>query len=211
MTVSHPDRLRWGFELTALDSGKHGTGTFKLVDKNITRIVSGSGTFSDRKYVEHTSAGTFAGKPGGTSWDVEWTAPSTDVGRITFYAAGNAANNNNNNTGDSIYTTSVQSQSSGQTPAPTIVGPLYKKGKIVLQDNGSNIHSGATLDVTNADGTETFALAQNRTGTKWQVKKTVTSTPGGKVVDDVWPAGTTVTLVVHNPDGQSSVAVQVSR
>jgi hypothetical protein len=37
------------------------------------------------------------------SWTVDWTAPNTDEGEITFYAAFNAANGNGGTSGDVIY------------------------------------------------------------------------------------------------------------
>ena len=43
--------------------------------------------------MHHTEPGTAAGQPDANSWTVEWTAPPEDVGPVTFYAAGNAADN----------------------------------------------------------------------------------------------------------------------
>ncbi|MGH9972261.1 MAG: PQQ-dependent sugar dehydrogenase, partial [Pyrinomonadaceae bacterium] len=69
-----------------------------------------------RQYIEHTLAGTFAGQQGGASWRFNWTAPPTDVGTITFYAAGNHANNDGNTSGDHIYRTFVASAPFSSTP-----------------------------------------------------------------------------------------------
>ena len=57
--------------------------------------------------MKHTSAGTFAGTPGPTSWQYQWTAPAASVASVTFYAAGNAANGTGNTSGDYIYTQSA--------------------------------------------------------------------------------------------------------
>jgi hypothetical protein len=207
--VRHPNQSRWGFEITALDAANKGVGTFSLVDRNTTRITEGGGNLTGRFYVEHTTAGTFEGRSGGAMWELVWKAPAEDAGIVTFYAAGNAANGNNQNTGDSIYTTKV---SSG-TAVPVVVAPTYKKGKILLKAGGSSILQGARLEVTTAggDGPEVFALAQNATGTKWVVKKKATSTPGELRVDDLLTPGTTVTLVVRNPDGTPSAPASLSR
>ena len=43
----------------------------------------------------------------GNTWSFTWTSPSTNLGPITFYAAGNAANGNAQSTGDQIVTTSL--------------------------------------------------------------------------------------------------------
>jgi hypothetical protein len=207
--VEHPQRTRWGFQLTALDGSNRPAGTFVLVNRNLTRTVNGAGQNAGRVYVEHTSGGTFANQPQGAEWQVTWVAPANDVGRVTFYAAGNAANNNNQSSGDNVYTTSVGTGMS----TPTIIAPTYKKGKIVLQVNGSNIEEGAELDVTR-DGVpeaETFPLSLNKRGTKWVVKKAARSTPSGLSVDDVLPAGATVTIVVRNPDSTTSAPAELSR
>jgi CHRD domain/Glucose / Sorbosone dehydrogenase/Calx-beta domain len=45
-----------------------------------------------------------------------WTAPPTDVGPVTFYAAGNQANNDGNTSGDNVYRTFVASAPASSTP-----------------------------------------------------------------------------------------------
>ena len=209
VTVEQANRQRWGFQLTALDSSNKQAGTFGLIDRAKTKTASGTGSLAGRKYVEQTTAGTQEGHQGGASWEVRWTAPDTDVGRVTFYAAGNAANGNDSSSGDNIYTTAVGSG----TNKPNIIAPAYKKGKIVFQANGSNIENGATVEVSGGSlqTAETFDVAQNSAGTKWVVKKSARSTPGGLSVDDALPTGSTVTLVVRNPDGATSAPVTLSR
>jgi Reeler domain-containing protein len=207
--VQHPDRRRWGFQITALDDANKPAGTLSPINRNITKVASGTGSLQGRVYIEHTTNGTFAGQAQGASWDVKWTAPDHDVGRVTFYAAGNAANGNNASSGDSIYTTAVATGSTG----PMVIAPSYKKGKILMQANGSNVAEGATLEVTGGgtSAAETFPLTLNAAGTKWLVKKSAHSTPSGLSIDDALPAGATVTLVVHNPDGSLSAPASLTR
>lgn len=207
--VSHPDRRRWGFQITALDAENRPAGTIAAINRNLTRVANGTGNLQGRVYVEQTTMGTFNGQANSASWDVRWTAPAEDIGQITFYAAGNAANGNNASSGDNVYTTSTPTGAS----APTIIAPAFKKGKILLQANGSNIANGAMLEVTR-DGieqAETFRLVPNPTGTKWQVKKKERSTPGNLLVTDVLPEGVTVTLVVRNLDGLASAPASLGR
>lgn len=208
--VTHPDRRRWGFQITALDSQNNPAGTMLAINTTQTTTLNGTGTLQGRTYVEHRAAGTFDGQPNGASWEVKWRAPATDVGRVTFYAAGNAANGNDASSGDSIYTTAVQMSSNG---APMIIEPVYKKGKILLEANGSDIDAGAVLIVSggNLSEAQTFALKLNKPGTKWQVKKNTRSTPGSLTVDGVLPAGTTVTLVVRNSNGMESAPASLTR
>ena len=207
--VSHPDRRRWGFQITALDAQNRPAGALEAINRNLTRLANGTGAQQGRVYVEQTSTGTFNGQPNNASWEVRWTAPAEDIGQITFYAAGNAANGNNASSGDNIYTTSVPSGAS----APTIIAPVFKKGKILLQSNGSNIANGAMLEVTRdgVEQAETFRLVPTATGTKWQVKKKERSTPGSLLVTDVLPEGAEVTIVVRNLDGMASAPASLSR
>jgi hypothetical protein len=103
--LQHPDRRRWGFQLTALTGALDPGGSFTITDATHTQIKTDEG----RSYVEHRTAGTYAGTANGASWSVRWTAPAVDSGPIDFYACGNAANNNGASTGDNIYSTFVTS------------------------------------------------------------------------------------------------------
>jgi hypothetical protein len=97
--------MRWGFQLTVLDALFQPAGTVASTDENTQVQLF---PLSDREYVAHSEPGTAAGQPNGNSWSFQWTAPDADVGPVTFYAAGNAANNNDSNTGeDYIYTTTA--------------------------------------------------------------------------------------------------------
>src|SRR5215211_7606138 len=120
VTVTHtnPDltRLRWGFELTVLDNASdEKAGELQGAD-GTTQVLNNAGPGSARQYIEHTAVGTFVGQQNGSSWTFNWTAPSTDVGPVTFYAAGNQANNDGNTSGDYIYKTFVASSPQSATP-----------------------------------------------------------------------------------------------
>ena len=100
VTLEQADRDKFGFVALALkDSGNATTGQFSIDDADRTR------TFSDgpRKYVSHTPCGADAVPPGSLSWTFHWQAPATDVGPITIYLAGLAANHNHNTSGDDAY------------------------------------------------------------------------------------------------------------
>jgi hypothetical protein len=90
--LAQEGQLRWGFQMTAIDAELAAAGTFAPTDAN-TQVQDFSVFGSDRSYIAHTLVGTAAGQPNANSWNVEWTAPSTDVGPVTFYASGNAADN----------------------------------------------------------------------------------------------------------------------
>ncbi len=97
VTVTNSSINRYGFQLVALvDANNNNAGS----------LTAGSGmhvvTLNGRQYIEHStpsSSGVFT---------FTWTAPSTNVGSVTFYAAGNAAENPTGSPlGDYIYSTSL--------------------------------------------------------------------------------------------------------
>ncbi len=102
VTVQQSGRSRFGFQLTVIDGSGNRAGTLQSLDSNTQRnAVTGTG---GRQYIQHTQIGT-TGAGGLRVWQFRWTAPATDVGTVTFYAAGNAANNDSTNQNDYIYTT----------------------------------------------------------------------------------------------------------
>ena len=118
ITVTHtnadPTRQRCGFQLTALDPSDEKACELQNTSALTQTITGGPG--GNRQYVEHSSSGTFFGQQGGASWTFNWTAPSTDVGVVTFYAAGNHANGDGNSSGDHIYFTFAASQPAAVSP-----------------------------------------------------------------------------------------------
>ncbi|MBA2732140.1 MAG: PQQ-dependent sugar dehydrogenase, partial [Acidobacteria bacterium] len=113
ITVTHansdPTRLRWGFQLTALDDTDSKAGELQNTSV-LTQILNNQGPGGSRQYIEHTSSGTFINQQGGANWTFNWTAPATNVGPVTFYVAGNQANNDGNTSGDYVYFTFAQTQ-----------------------------------------------------------------------------------------------------
>lgn len=101
-TATDTTRKAWGFELTSL-AGNVSAGTL-VVTSSTTRLRTGSG----RNYLEHGSTGTFANQTGGASWSMNWTAPATDVGPVTFYAAGIQGDNDGSEDGDQTYLATAQ-------------------------------------------------------------------------------------------------------
>ena len=97
-------RDKFGFVGLALkDAGNTTIGTFTIDDMVRTR------TFNDgsRKYVSHTPCGADATPPDSLAWTFHWKAPATNVGNITLYLAGLAANHNHALSGDDTYTLTV--------------------------------------------------------------------------------------------------------
>lgn len=91
------DPAKKGFSATALDPSNSMAGSFTGDGS-----VGGTQDFSSggRDYVSHTLTSNTDSTP---LWAWTWTAPSTNVGDVTFYVASNVANGNNQQTGDMIY------------------------------------------------------------------------------------------------------------
>jgi hypothetical protein len=104
VTLMQPSRMRYGFEATVLDDLGNKAGDLVLTDTTRTQLVTGSGNFAGRQYIEHTFAGVTPNGTDQSSWTFTWTAPAQSVGRVTFYVAGNAADGTGSSAGDFIYT-----------------------------------------------------------------------------------------------------------
>jgi uncharacterized protein (TIGR03437 family) len=129
--VSDPTQQRWGFQLTArlnsdLQNGQ--AGDFTPVD-NLTQVICEDAgpkpCSSGVSFIEHTSAGTRNGTKNGATFQFDWTPPPTNVGSLTFFVAGNAADGNASYTGDLIYASSLQ------LDPLTPVAPTVTAGNIV--------------------------------------------------------------------------------
>ena len=125
MTSTFAAPRRWGFEVTAVRATDgQGAGTFDIAGIAGLQVVNGAGAFASRRYVEHTSNGTFDNNLGPVEWTLRWRAPKPAAGRIFFFVAGNAANSNDLNTGDHIYTARDTTDASPllDAPAPQVTG-----------------------------------------------------------------------------------------
>src|SRR5437763_1787632 len=130
-----PTRVRWGFELTALDSSDQKAGALAPSD-DLTQVVNHQGPCPTGQYIEHTSKGTFAGQQNGANWTFKWTAPDSDVGPVTFYVAGNQANGDGNSSGDNIYFTF--SPATFQPPTPDFQIKVTPASRTVTPGVGTN-------------------------------------------------------------------------
>jgi uncharacterized protein (TIGR03437 family) len=106
VTINHPNRSRFGFQLTALNETGGRAGTLDASDRTRTQVINGLSSYGNRRYIQHTFSGIdfSPGSPG--TWNFIWRAPETPIGPINFYASGNAADRNGSSSGDFIYTVS---------------------------------------------------------------------------------------------------------
>jgi len=106
VTTSQADGVIFGFQMTAIDVLGKGVGTYTLPTQTPQQmqLMDGIVDMNARKYIEHTPDGIIPTQFGSKSWTFTWQAPAQRVGKIGFYAAGNAANSDGSPSGDSIYT-----------------------------------------------------------------------------------------------------------
>ena len=91
--VAGTHRDGYGFQM-ASQVGNNNAGTFSLATNSQNAELSGNKV--------QQSARTISGE-----WIVEWLAPSSDIGDITFSASGLATGGASSNSGDNVYTSSI--------------------------------------------------------------------------------------------------------
>jgi len=115
LALADPNARRWGFELTSLDNRNNRAGNIAVVNQQNTQV---SGANNRPQFFKHTSRGTAAGQANGASWEFDWTAPAQDIGTVSFYFTGNAANNTGGTDGDRIYAASANLEAEDPPPHP---------------------------------------------------------------------------------------------
>src|ERR1700682_836564 len=148
VTIADPATTQkaWGFELTARSATnpQSQAGSFASTDSNTTLMCSATNlgqfqevAFSPSKsqtcpgseplqYAEHSLTGYNAtkGHTGSQTYEFDWTPPSSNVGNIVIYLAGNAANGDLTVNGDHIYTNKYTLTPGAIGPTPTIDSTL---------------------------------------------------------------------------------------
>lgn len=102
--ISDANSSRFGFQIVALDQSTGNAGEFTITDQARTQFMKNQHELMDRNYVTYTFIGTDATNNGTAEWTVNWTAPATTSGNITFYAAAVSANDDGTDKGDVVYT-----------------------------------------------------------------------------------------------------------
>jgi hypothetical protein len=149
--VNQTGRTRFGFEFVALNSSNQQAGTLTLINTSNTAITSAGKT-----YLSHKNASS------NNTWTFTWKAPTTNVGAVKFYFAGNAANGDGNTTGDNIYTSSltlnpITTGLNEDQQASLKVFPNPANAKL----NITNTEDLKSLTVFNITGKEVFKNEEN--------------------------------------------------
>ena len=149
VSIDNPqEAARNGFSIVALDGQNNSRGNWRINSEYIKTINE-----NGRDYITHSEDGSIL-----TAWDVEWIAPSFDVGNIDFYLAVNDANDNGERTGDNIYTTSFRATSQITSSIKSISGLT----DISLYPNPVN--SQININLTLTETTNLQGILVNSTG-----------------------------------------------
>jgi hypothetical protein len=120
VTVSDPGKQRFGFSMVARDADNNtvDVGTWAADGDNTTTHGPGG------NHVGHRAAPRVADS---FTFTVNWTAPATGVGDVTFYAVGNGANGNGSTSGDNIYNTTLTIGEAVAAPTPATLTDLFRE------------------------------------------------------------------------------------
>lgn len=148
VTLNQSNRARFGFQITVVDDQGRKAGELAVTDALRTQKGIGFVGNNQREYINHTGNGTIPNGTNQGSWPLRWKAPAQSVGRVTFYASGNAANGNGAVTGDFIYTTSQSIQFSPALPAVTSVSAAsFATGALAPEAIASAFGTGLSQNV----------------------------------------------------------------
>jgi hypothetical protein len=104
VTVARTGNSLFGVDFEALQSSGANAGTLVITNSAETQIKNTTISGNSRSNVVHKTNG---GATTNThTFSFNWTAPATNVGNVTFYAAGDACNANGSTSGDYVYTSS---------------------------------------------------------------------------------------------------------
>lgn len=219
VTVNQADAVIYGFQLTAIDSTGKRVGSYSLPAQNPAQLqtISGSVGGNQRQYIEHTVQGILPTQFGTKSWTFTWNAPAARVGKVSFYAAGNAADSDGGTNGDYIYTTSAGTLAG--TAIANFDADLKSDLAVFRPSNGvwyslnsvdgnsQTVQFGASGDKVAAadydgDGKTDFAVFRPTNGV-WYVQKS----SGGFIITQFGANGDVPVPGDYDGDGKSDLAV----
>ncbi len=102
VTVAQTGFSLFGFGFEALTSSNTSAGTITVTNTTKMKLTTAG---NGRVNITHKTNGGSGTSP--VAFTFNWTAPATNLGTISFFAAGDACNNNGNEFGDYVYSTSL--------------------------------------------------------------------------------------------------------
>lgn len=109
VSVSEPDRMRYGFQISPQNSKGEFSGELVVTDEYTTQL-----NLVDERYINHTYTGVDF--PDGTGrWSFQWIAPEAGSGEVIFYGAFLLSDKSLNPSGDIVGTGTLLVQESAIT------------------------------------------------------------------------------------------------
>lgn len=202
VTVSQGGRSTFGFEATAINDQGQKVGNFTAGSG--MRVFTGVAGGNTRQYISHNIPRT---TPNQAVWTFTWTAPAQSAGKVTFYAAGNAANGNGNESGDLIYTSSASTQAPVSLASVATVSSASFAQNVALAPNMIvSAFSGAALS-QNVVVASTNPLPTQLDGTEIEVRD-FTSTTRKAGLFFVAPSQINYWIPSDVPNGIATVTVK---
>ncbi len=163
VTITHSGSSKFGFNLVALDTNNASIGT--LTAGTGSQVLNGP---SSRRNLTHTSSGTSTSTAGSKIFNFTWTAPTTYLGPVTFYAAGNAANGDGGTSGDFVYTGNLTVSGNPVTALTTdLLGGFSLYPNPVVQGNAITLDFEGTvekIEIIDYKGAVLFRLLNPESG-----------------------------------------------
>ncbi|MBP6397954.1 MAG: hypothetical protein KA340_08740, partial [Saprospiraceae bacterium] len=186
VTVTNPglNQNEAGFQIVALNSTNTNAGNFTNPS-----AASSVKTSAGKKYFGHAPSVPFMGLSELT-WTVDWTAPATGSGEITFYGGSVLANGNNSSSNDRFVTTET---SGTLMSAPTPLSVTLSN----VQNASCNGLADGTATAVPTGGTPNYSYSWNNGET------TQTATE--------LPAGLARVTVTDNVGGTSTASVNITQ
>lgn len=175
VTVARSANSLFGVAVEALDGSNANAGTLNITDAASTQIKSRTVSGVSRRNVVHQLNG--GATSGSKEFDFSWTAPATNIGPVTFYFAGVAADAQGDEANDYVYSgsqvanpntsgiTSIENASSPSVypnPASNFVTVSYtaKQSGLVTMNlftlNGQLVHKQLASSMQSGPHTETI-------------------------------------------------------
>ena len=198
VVTAQTGRVRFGFQLTAIDMTGNRVGTLANLDAS-TQVIPQTGV-GGRQYIEHTNQGTLATGIGSRAWQIRWTAPATDIGTVRFYVAGNATDNSGlQDDNDFIYTTSVPFDS----PTSVVTVGLQTDFEGLVLPAGS--HQTINWSVTGLSNVDNIELRYSTDdGATFPITNLILSTTNATATSHDW-------TVPNTPSTHALIRIQVGK
>ena len=140
---------KFGFEISAEEAnfGSAKTGSFMITNSSETKFANNNAA------ITHKAGGTSGSNS--KSWSMDWEAPNSGTGSVTFYGAFLGANGDGSNTGDTYHSTTLTINEEIINSASNI----YSDNKIIFNSITKTLEilDNSALSIYNLEGKLMFS------------------------------------------------------